>query len=143
MHSTLALLGQGICDRDNRDASTHSTRDDTGEPGFEPVWLSPLPITLLQRPGAAVKQRGRGIGEGVSRRVTRYSRWCPDRRESHPHLGVDAPHRPALVGQWDVMRRRRALSFAVELRCPVARGQCPCAPKIGVEEPARFELAAS
>ena len=25
MHSPLALLGQGICDRDNRDASTHST----------------------------------------------------------------------------------------------------------------------
>jgi len=41
---------------------------------------------------------------------------CPDRRDSHPHRVVVSPHRPVLVGPWDAARRRRALSFAVELR---------------------------
>ncbi len=30
----------------------------------------------------------------------------------HPHLGAVSPHAPALVRQWDVVRRRRALELS-------------------------------
>ena len=40
---------------------------------------------------------------------TNSRRWCPDRRDLHPHRGVVCPHPPALVGQRDQVRRRRAL----------------------------------
>src|SRR5687768_5113680 len=31
---------------------------------------------------------------------------CPGRRDLHPHLDVVCPHGPALVGQWELVRRR-------------------------------------
>jgi len=63
--------------------------------------------------------RGTGSSAAISPTldpIHQLTKECPDRRDSHPHRVVVSPRRPVLVGPWDAARRRRALSFALELR---------------------------
>ena len=56
----------------------------------------------------------------------------------HPHLGAVSPHGPALVGPWECRAaapRADVRDTSLALRDPVARGQCPCAPKEVGERP--------
>jgi hypothetical protein len=55
---------------------------------------------------------------------------CPGRRGSHPHLDIVCPHGPALVGQWELVRRHRALEPTVLLSYGSRRraAKCPYAP---------------
>ena len=75
-------------------------------------------------PGSHVQGSCSSDNRGAATRSWREE--VPGRWDSHPHLGVVCPHGPALVGQWELVWRRRAL--LLELRIPVARGQCPDAP---------------
>ena len=59
-----------------------------------------------------------------SRELLQCFRW---RRRVAPRLGDVCPHAPALVGQWETVRRRRALVVSYAHR--TARGHCPYAPE--------------
>ena len=47
----------------------------------------------------------------------------------HPHLDAVCPHGPALTGPWECRAAASRADPDIALRDPVARGQCPCAPK--------------
>ena len=64
---------------------------DEDESGFEPEEYQ---ITLARRPAPIECSVGKEVRRSP-RPVTR--RWCPDRRESHPHRVVVCPHRSVLV----------------------------------------------
>ena len=100
-----------------------------------------MPCGVGRRQCEKVGAAGAAIGETVpGRRDSRNGKALAPRRNDHPHLTVVSPHVPALVRQWELVRRQRAL--LLELRVPVARGQCPYAPipslvLLGTSSPAR------
>ena len=66
--------------------------------------------------------------------------WCPGRRESHPRLDVVAPAHSGPRRALGVVRQRRALYCAVELRTRW-RAASPMRARRRLEESARVELA--
>ncbi len=93
-----------------------------GESGFEPEEYQ---ITLARRPAPLECSAGKEVARGP-RPITVEMVPGPAGFAPASRRRVSTPPRPR--GPWVLVRRRRALWIAVELRCPVARGQRPCAP---------------
>jgi hypothetical protein len=110
-------------------------------PGFEPDWHEAVPDNPHASARVARAMRTRGAEGALARAAIMNKEMVPGPAGVAPASWRRDPHAPALVGQWDIVRRLRALWNAVELRIPVARGIRPCAPNSDWKEPARFELA--